>query len=107
MAKLSANFDHARERLIQRVREENRESVARRLDQLLNPPLDAPSEMVGHYEWHVDVNDGNGELAAQILGRGIWVRTVYGPLMEGGMGRPHQKSVRYRIDKKTNKLVKA
>ena len=92
---------------MERVRSEHREHVTRRLAALLTPPLDAPPEMVGHYEWHLDVNDGAGDLVAQILGRGIWVRTIYGPLMDGGMGRPHAGSVRYRVDRKANKLAKA
>ena len=102
MAKMLVNWEHAIERLLERVRLEDRERVQKRIDAMIG--LEAPRDATGHYEWHIDVNSSTGETIARIICRGIALRTVYGPEMSsasGAKGLPAPKSTshRYRLNK--------
>ena len=106
-SKMLANWEHAFERLMQRVEPDHREVVQRRIDQIMEPyPMEAPPEAVGHYEWYLEVGGKANDVVARIICRGITLRTIYGPLMDGGMPPPKPGSHRYKIDKKTRTYVK-
>jgi hypothetical protein len=105
--KMLASWEHTMDRLMQRVEPDNRDAVLRRITQIMEPyPMDAPPEAVGHYEWYLEVGGKDNDVVARIICRGIALRTVYGPLMEGGMPPPKPGSYRYKIDKKTRTFVK-
>jgi hypothetical protein len=107
MPKMLANWEHAFERLVERVEPQNRDAVKRRVSQIMEPdPMEAPPEAVGHYEWYLEVNDSANNVAGRIICRGITLRTIYGPLMKGGMPAPKSGSHCYKIDKKTRQFVK-
>ena len=98
MPRMLADWEHTTERLLQRVVPDCREAVSRRISLIMEPqPMIAPPEAVGHYGWYIDVGNAKGEVVARIICRGITLRTVYGPLMEGGM--PSPKGARYRVNK--------
>jgi hypothetical protein len=106
-SKMLESWEHVLERLLQRVLPQDQVTVQRKIDQIMKPTaMDAPQEAVGHFEWYVEVNNAANQVVARIICRGITLRTVYGPLMQGGMPAPKSGSVRYRIDKNKRVFVK-
>lgn len=98
MAKMLANWEHALERLLERIAADQRSRVQARIDKVLG--LNAPAEAVGHYQWHIDVSDDKNQVIGRLICRGITLRTVYSPTMN-----PPAGSRRYKI--KDNQLVPA
>jgi hypothetical protein len=100
MPKMLVSWEHAEDRTLERVAQEQRKRVQERIDVM--GTMDAPPEAVGHYNWYIEIYGGANDVVARILNRGITIRTVYSPTMAIPSG-----FVRYKIDKTTKKFVKA
>ena len=108
MARMLTAWEHTLERMLERVRPEHHAQVQKRIADIMEPaPMESPPEAVGHYEWYIDVYGDRQEINARIMCRGITLRTVYGPLMPGGIPAPKPGVARYKLDTKARKLVKA
>jgi hypothetical protein len=100
MPKMLVSWEHAEDRTLERIAQEQRKRVQEQIDVM--GTMDAPPEAVGHYKWYIEIYGGANNVVARILNRGITIRTVYSPTMAIPSG-----FVRYKIDKTTKKFVKA
>jgi hypothetical protein len=103
-----ASWEHAIERLVERVEDQHRDLVLQRISAIMEPHAAlAPPEALGHYAWYLDVYGDANQVVARIICRGITLRTVYGPLMPGGIPGPPTGATRYKFDRKARTFNKA
>jgi len=62
MPKMLVSWEHAEDRTLERVAQEQRKRVQERIDVM--GTMDAPPEAVGHYNWYIEIYGGANDVVA-------------------------------------------